>query len=135
MSAARNLVTEDEVRQMAIPIVGRRERDFLSPFAPSGTFERLTIQHLEVFQAEDRFWAQYQIDEDATTLGTQWAAFLRAATFPALLPALHQRDAGHHELFLNELEYGVAARFAAAPEQMRIPLALVVIEKKERSHH
>ncbi|MDT5067221.1 MAG: hypothetical protein QOK02_3376 [Mycobacterium sp.] len=133
--SARNLVTEDEVRQMVIPIVGRRERDFVSPFAPSGTFERLTIQHLEIFQAEDRFWAQYQIDEDAAALGTQWAGFLRAATFPALLPALHQRDAGHHELFLNELEHGVAARFAAAPEQMRIPLALVVIEKKERSHH
>jgi hypothetical protein len=132
---ARNLVTEDEVHRMAIPIVGRRERDFLSPFAPSGTFERLTIQHLEVFQAEDRFWAQYQIDKDATTLGRQWAAFLRAATFPTLLAALHERDGGHRELFLNELEYGVAARFAAAPEQMRIPLALVVIEKKERSHH
>jgi hypothetical protein len=133
--SARNLVTEDEVRRMTIPIVGRRERDFLSPFAPSGTFERLTIQHLEVFEAEDRFWAQYQIDKDATTLGAQWAAFLRAATFPSLLPALHERDAGHQALFLNELEYGVAARFAAAPEQMRIPLALVVIEKKERSHH
>jgi salicylate 1-O-methyltransferase len=133
--SARNLVTEDEVRRMTIPIVGRRERDFLSPFAPSGTFERLTIQHLEVFEAEDRFWAQYQIDKDATTLGAQWAAFLRAATFPSLLPALHERDAGHQALFLNELEYGVAARFVAAPEQMRIPLALVVIEKKERSHH
>ena len=76
-----------------------------------------------------------QIDKDATTLGAQWAAFLRAAMFPALISALHERDAGHHTLFLNELECGVAARCAAAPEQMRIPLALVVIEKKERSHH
>ena len=132
---ARGLVTEDEVHRMSIPIVGRRERDFLSPFAPSGTFERLTIQHLEIFEAEDRFWAQYQIDKDATALGKQWAAFLRAATFPALLPALHERDSGHRELFLNELEYGIVERFAASPEQMQIPLALVVIEKKERSHH
>jgi hypothetical protein len=133
--SARGLVTEDELHRMAIPIVGRRDRDFLSPFAPSGTFERLSIQHLEVFEAEDRFWAQYQIDKDATTLGAKWAAFLRAAMFPALVAALHDRDDGHRARFFDELESGVAARCAAAPAQMRIPLALVVIEKKERSHH
>lgn len=55
--AARGLLTEDEVHGMSIPIVGRRARDFLSPFAPSGTFEKLKIEHLEVFDGEDRFWS------------------------------------------------------------------------------
>ena len=56
---ARGVLIEDEARALTIPVVGRRERDFLSPFAPSGTFEKLTVEHLEVFDAEDRFWAQY----------------------------------------------------------------------------
>ena len=67
---------------MSIPIVGRRAKDFLSPFAPSGTFEKLSIVHLEVFDAEDRFWKQYQIDGKADVFGAQWAAFLRAAAVP-----------------------------------------------------
>jgi hypothetical protein len=133
--STRNVVTEDEVHRMTIPIVGRRARDFLSPFAPSGTFEKVSIEHLEVFDAEDRFWTQYQIDKDAATLGAQWAAFLRVSTFPALTEALHERDDGHRGRFLDELESGVAARFAAAPVRVRIPLALVVIEKKQRVQH
>ncbi len=63
---ADGLLTEDEVRRMCLPTVGRREADFLAPFAPSGRFERLSIEHLEVFDAEDRFWTQYQVDHDAT---------------------------------------------------------------------
>jgi hypothetical protein len=133
--SAMDLVSEEELHRMAIPIVGRRARDFLSPFAPSGTFEKVSIADLEVFDAEDRFWSQYQIDKDAATLGAQWAAFLRVSTFHALATALHERDDGHRGRFLDELESGVAARCAAAPAQVRIPLALMVIEKKQRTHH
>ncbi len=58
--AADGLVTADELHRMCIPTVGRSEADFLAPFAPKGRFERLEIEHLEVFNAEDRFWTQYQ---------------------------------------------------------------------------
>ena len=120
---------------MAIPIVGRRARDFLSPFAPSGTFEKVSIADLEVFDAEDRFWSQYQIDKDARLLGRQWAAFLRVSIFPTLAAALDGRDHDHRARFVDELSSGVAARIAAAPAQVQIPMALVVIEKKQRAHH
>jgi hypothetical protein len=131
---ARKVITEDELQGMAIPIAGRRARDFLSPFAPSGTFEKVTVAHLEQFDAEDRFWSQYQIDKDAAALGTQWAAFLRVSIFPTLAAALLDRDDGHRRLFVDELEAGVAAHLTAAPAQIRIPLAEVVIEKKQRIH-
>jgi hypothetical protein len=129
---ARGVASEDETNRMTVPIVGRRARDFLSPFAPSGTFEKLVIEHLDVFDAEDRFWAQYSIDKKAEALGAKWAAFLRMSTFPALAGELPvERRSG----FLDELCAGVAARVSASPVEVRIPLAQVVIEKKQRAHH
>ena len=85
---AQGLITEDEVHRMCIPMVSRRAADFLSPFAPKGRFERLEIDHLEVFDAEDRFWSQYRVDHDAKAFGAQWAAFARASVFPTLAAAL-----------------------------------------------
>ncbi len=132
----QGLLTEAEVGQMSIPIVGRRERDFLAPFAPSGVFERLTVAHLEVFDAEDRFWTQYRKDKDAAAFGAQWAAFSGASVFPTLADALEGGRADPRRAeFLETLERGVAARLAAAPEEVRIPLAQLVIEKKQRIQH
>ena len=129
------LLTDDEVHRMAIPTVGRRAADFLSPFAPKGRFERLEIEHLEVFNAEDRFWSQYHTDKDAKAFGAQWAAFAKASVFPTLASAL---EGGHADprcgQFFDQLEAGIAARLSAAPEQMQIPLAHVVLVKRPKTH-
>jgi hypothetical protein len=130
----QELVTEDEVQRMCIPMVSRRAADFLSPFAPSGWLERLTIDHLEVFDAEDRFWTQYQVDHDAQAFGAQWAAFAWAAVFPTLAAALDGGRADRRSAeFMNRLETGVAARMAAAPEEMQIPLAQLVLRKRPKA--
>lgn len=132
--AAQGMVTADEVHRMSIPTVGRRKADFLAPFAPKGRFEQLEIEHLEVFDAEDRYWNSYQKDGDATTFGQQWATFCRASVFPALAGGLDGDDGGQRatELF-DRLEAGLAARLAAAPEQMHIPMAHVVLVKRPKS--
>ena len=75
------LLRPEELRRMAIPLLARSEKDFRAPFAPSGRFEGLTIDHLELFNAEDRFWARFQSDGDAEAFGARWAAFARAAPF------------------------------------------------------
>jgi hypothetical protein len=129
--AAGGLLSGDEVHRMGIPIVGRREADFLAPFAPKGRFERLEIEHLEVFDAEDRFWDQYRIDNDANAFGAQWAAFARAAVFPTLAAALDGEPARTAEL-LDRLESELAARLAAAPAKTRIPLAHLVLVKRPK---
>jgi hypothetical protein len=137
--AANGLLTGDEVHRMCLPIVGlpivgRRAADFLAPFAPSVRFERLEIEHLEVFDAEDRFWSQYQNDKDTEAFGAQWAAFARASVFPTLASALDGgRDDPRSEQFFDQLEAGTAGRLAAAPEQMKIPMAHVVLVKKPKS--
>jgi hypothetical protein len=131
---ADGLLAEDEVRRMCIPTVGRQEADFLAPFAPSGRFERLSVEHLEVFDAEDRFWTQYQVDHDASAFGALWAAFVRASVFPTLATALADgRDDPRCAQFFDRLEVGIAERLTAEPEQMQIPLAKLVLTKQRRT--
>jgi hypothetical protein len=132
--ARDGLLHREELRRMVIATYARSEKDFRAPFAPSGRFEGLTIEHLELFNAEDRFWARYQRDDDADAFGAQWAAFARAALFPALARGL---DGGLDDPraveSLERLEVGIAERLSRAPEPMRIPLATLVLVKRERS--
>jgi hypothetical protein len=136
MGTLRELVGEgplsaDEAQRMCIPIVGRSERDFLAPFAPSGRFEGLSVTHLEFVAAEDRFWTRYQADRDATAFGANWAATLRDLAFPALLSALDPVRADPRATpLLDRLEAGLARRLGEAPAAMKIPLAMLVLEKR-----
>ena len=133
--AADGLLTEDEVRRMCLPTVGRSESDFRAPFAPSGRFERLTIEHLEIFDAQDRFFAQYQVDHDADAFGALWAGFVRASVFPTLATALTAgRQDPRSTEFFDRLEAGIAERLAAAPEQMQMPFAKLVLTKLRRNY-
>ena len=133
---AKDVITGDELRGMSIPIVGRRARDFLSPFAPSGTFEKLSITHLDVFDAEDRFFNQFRIDHDAKAFGARWAAFTRMAVFPSIGSGLAGGATDpRRDTFFDGLEAGIAVRLAAAPEQMQIPMAQLVVEKRQPTHH
>ena len=128
------VLAEEEVHRMCVPIVGRREVDFRAPFAPSGRFERLSIEHLEVFDAEDRFWAQYQVDHDASAFAALWAAFARAAIFPTLASALAGgRNDPRSVQFFDRLEAGITERLSANPEPMQIPLAKIVLAKHRRA--
>ncbi|MCT7660300.1 class I SAM-dependent methyltransferase [Mycobacterium deserti] len=130
---SEGLLTADEAHRMCIPTVARREADFLAPFAPKGRFERLEIEHLELFDAEDRYWEQYRKDKDAKAFGAHWAAFLRASVFPALASALEGGITGPRTAqFFDRLEAGVAAHLAAAPEQIQIPLAHLVLVKRPK---
>jgi hypothetical protein len=124
------VLTAEEHGRMSLPIVGRSAKDFESPFAPSGTFEKLNITHMELFDAEDRFWKQYRSDRNADTFGARWAAFLEAALFPTLALALDENRAQPEQAFFDALGSGIAQRLAAAPVEMRIPLAQLVIEKQ-----
>ena len=132
--AGAGALTGDELARMCIPTVARAEADFRAPFAPSGRFEGLEIEHLEIFDAEDRFWARYRIDNDAKAFGERWAGFARGSLFAAMTQALDGADTGQRVAeFCDALEKGVAERMAAAPGQTRIPLAHVVLYKRPKN--
>jgi hypothetical protein len=125
-----DFISGEEVRRMAIPTTGRSGAEFAAPFAGSGNFMGLSLEHLEIFHGEDRIWAQFEASHDAPAFGAQWAAFSRASVFPTLAAAL---DGGRGDRrsaeFVDRLERGVAARLAAAPERMLIPLVQMSIVK------
>lgn len=128
--AADGLITAEELAGMVIPIAGRNQKDVVSPFAPKDRFEGLSVEHLEVFEAEDRFWQQFRADKDAAAFGANWAAFLRASVFGCLFGALAgSADDPRVPEFSDRLERGTAARLAAAPEKMPITLTTVVLVK------
>jgi hypothetical protein len=124
-------VGAEEAGRMAIPTVGRSRADLLAPFTPDGHFADLSIEQIEVFLGEDKIWAQFQADGDAQAFGAQWAAFSRASVFPTLASGLKGgRDDPRAASFVDRLESGMAARLAAAPERMLIPLAKMLLTKK-----
>jgi SAM dependent carboxyl methyltransferase len=121
----------DEARRMAIPTVGRTRADLAAPFAADGCFAGLSIEHLDVFEGEDRIWQQFERDRDAGEFGARWAAFSRASVFPTLALGLAGgRNDPRVTAFMGKLEAGLAARLAAAPEPMSIPLASIVLVKR-----
>jgi hypothetical protein len=62
-----------------------------------------------------------------------WAAFARASVFPTMATALEGgRGDPRCGEFMDRLEAGIAARMAAEPEQMQIPLAHVVLWKRPK---
>lgn len=125
------LLGEDEVRRMAIPTVGRSHTELTAPFVPKGRFEGLTIEHLDVFNAEDEFWTSYESGRDAALFGARWTGFARAWVFPTLAACLDGgRSDSRAAQFFDRLEAGVAARLAAAPQRLKIPLANIVLVKQ-----
>lgn len=124
------LVRPEEARRMAIPTVGRSRTQFLAPFAATGTFAGLSVEHAEVFRGEDPIWTDFQRDGDTIAYGARWAAFSRASVLPTLALALEggasSPRAGE---FIARMEEGMAARLSARPEAMLIPLASLVLAK------
>lgn len=74
-------------------------------------------------------WNTFQTVGDAHAFGAQWAAFSRASVFPTLAAALDTGNPAGGTRFIDALEAAVAARLAAAPQRMRIPLARMLLVK------
>jgi hypothetical protein len=126
-------VGAEEARRMAIPTVGRSRADLMAPFSGNGRFAELSIEHADVFLGDDRIWREFERDRDAGAFGARWAAFSRASVFPTLALGLNgSRDDPRAAAFVDKMEVGMAARLAAAPERMVIPLASIVLVKGDR---
>jgi hypothetical protein len=123
------LLDEDEAVQIGMPHFGRGAADLAAPFG-DGDFAGLTIEELDTFNSADEFWDDYQSDGDAAGFGARWAGIFAAGAFPSLATGLHSGpDDPRTAAILDRLETEVAGRLAAAPAQMRIPVANVVLTK------
>jgi salicylate 1-O-methyltransferase len=127
--AAEGVLSRDEVLRMAIPSVGRTESQLTAPFAPKNSFAGLTIEHLEMFDAEDQYWRKFQKDRDAVAFAGKWTDFVRTSVFPTLLTTLNEppRDA---DGIVERLESGLRKRLTADPKPVRMPLAKLMLVKR-----
>jgi SAM dependent carboxyl methyltransferase len=124
-----------EAYRMAIPTVGRSRADLVAPFSPSGRFADLSVERVEVFFGDDRIWREFERDADASAFGMRWAAFSRASVFPTLALGLNGGPGDPRAgAFMDKLEAAMAARLAANPEPMSIPLASAVLVRASRDH-
>ena len=116
---------------MVIPTFARSRTDLMAPFSGNARFAGLSIEHLDVFEGEDRIWQDFQHDHDAHKFGARWAAFSRASVFPTLAEALDGGlDDRRARAFMDKLEAANAARLAEKPEPMVISLASMVLVKE-----
>jgi hypothetical protein len=114
---------------MGMPHFGRGAADLAAPFG-DGDFAGLTIEELETFDSGDEFWDDYQSNGDAAGLGARWAGIFAAGAFPSLATGLRSGPGDPRTAaILDRLQTEVAGRLAAAPAQMSIPVANVVLTK------
>ncbi len=124
-------LSEEELRQMVIPTVGRSLEELMAPFAAEGSFAGLRVEEAEVFLSEDHIWGDYQRDKDPRSFGARWAAFSRASVFPTLAEALNSDgEVGRCATFITRLESMTAAQLTEHPERMLIPLARMRLAKQ-----
>lgn len=124
------LISSEEMGRMAIPTFARSRADLTAPFSEKARFAGLSIEHLDIFEGEDRIWEDFQRDRDAHKFGARWAAFSRASVFPTLAEALDGGvDDRRARAFMDKLEAANTARLAEKPEPMVIPLASMVLVK------
>jgi hypothetical protein len=121
----------EELHRMVIPTVQRSRADFLAPFGSDRRFNGLCVEEIEIFYGEDVIWSDFEQHRDAAEFGARWAAFSRASVFPTFARSL---DGGgtsaRASAFIERLEMGMAARLAARPEPMLIPLARLLLAKE-----
>lgn len=84
----RGVINPDERARMVTPSRIRNRAQLLAPFAETGSFEGLTVEHCEVSHFTDAEWLAYREHGDARVLATQRARFFRAVFLPVLTMAL-----------------------------------------------
>ncbi len=78
---SEGFISEDEMHRMAIPTVGRSRSDLLAPFSEERQLGDLAIEALDVFDAEDSIWRQFERDRDAGGFGADGPSFRELRSF------------------------------------------------------
>jgi hypothetical protein len=104
--------------------------DLMEPFAKTGGFEGLMVEHCDVTPGPDPVWAAYESHKDPARLAAQHAAFFRITFGPTLASALDDHQQSRLAIFYEKLEQGLTRRVAAEPVEMRAVLGTMVMAKR-----
>lgn len=85
---ADGYLTLDEAVRLTIPTSLRTIEDIRAPFDADGRYDGVRLEHCEIFQFDDPFWADFEADGDDAVLARRHSDFVRAWAGPALAARL-----------------------------------------------
>ena len=118
-------LTGPEQLGITVPIWYRSMAELRAPFATTGQFAGLRLEHVEATSAPDPFWESFQQTGDSVHFGVSWANTMRAISAPSIVGALGT-DRGD---LVDAIFTKSAGRIAAAPQRYDWNLAAVVMSK------
>ena len=113
---------------MAIPSRGRSECKLTAPFAPKNRFAGLTVEHLEVFDAEDQYWTKFQ-GTGKQQLSLRMDGVRPDFGVPDAVGRAGRRCRGPVPNRSASVGKRLRERLAADPKRVRIPLAKLSLHK------
>jgi hypothetical protein len=117
---------------MTLAAFPRRQADLLAPFADSGAFQGLKVEHCETLAAADLAFEAYERDGDEAALAAQRAGFFRAIFTPALAQSLApSRSEAEREAFASGLEDGVRRRMSGKPVRIDHLVGMIALAKRD----
>jgi hypothetical protein len=131
---ARGTISETERARMVVPGRQRGRDQLLAPFAATGSFAGLTVEHCELYQPPESAWEAYRTHCDATVLATARARTVRSIFMPTLVAALDDtRTQSDRLAFANALEAAMVSRFTAELHEINGWFAIIVVARQRAS--
>jgi hypothetical protein len=121
------LFTAEERTRITIPIGLRTLDEIKAPFAQTGEFSGLKIEHCELVRVSDPYWDEFQQTGDAGQLASRQANATRAWSAPTILELID--EARDREALNNDLFNRLAERIRSAPSKHEPHMAVVLLRK------
>ena len=126
----RGVVSAAERARMVVPDRVRSRTELLAPFAKTGSFAGLVVEHCEVLRGPDGMWAAYCEHGDAGRLATERAQFFRVTFTPTLAAALDTvRPPANRLAFAEAMEAAMVRRLETEPFEIPQALAIMVVAR------
>ena len=120
-----------ERSRMVIPNRVRGRAELLAPFAETGSFAGLVVEHCDISHGRDTMWDAYRAHGDGRLVATEWARFFRSTFVPTLAVALDPaRPPADRPTFANALEAALARRLEREPFEVPQTLATMVLTRQ-----
>ena len=124
-------ITADERARMVIPARLRGRAQLLAPFAETGKFSGLTVEHCDIFRVPEAAWATYGENGDVKLLATARTGFFRSVIVPSLAAALDAtRPPSDGVVFADALSAILARKMAAELRELHGTGAILVLARQ-----
>jgi hypothetical protein len=128
---AHGTISETERARMVSPGRQRGRDQLLAPFAATGSFAGLTVEHCELYQPPEAAWEAYRAHGDATVLATARARTVRSIFGPTLTAALDAtRAQAARSAFGDVLEAAMVSRFTPELHEIKGWFAIMVVARQ-----